>query len=289
MRHRKPRFAHYELTRLSIAELKTLLTTANGNGRTTTSIIPRSIMDKQSLIDYLVQQDCIELVRTNTEQVSYRLSDLQHLYSIKQLRQIMNDAGVFYDRKLVVEKEDMIRIFIASGRLLLLLEEPEPPPPQQPPTVETVHSDDEADDDNNDEHYHQHQHQHHHRGHRESSPSPRRHMHQVMEEVSPAGPPDDSHHGPSPRRGADVVEQPQQPQQECGATPLAPLPPPLPSAPAAQSFMEYLLEQVGTLGTTELAMLHETICQLLEDRNNNGNNSNNSNGENNNHNNHDQR
>jgi hypothetical protein len=263
MRHRKPRFAQYEVNRMSVAELKTL---ARG-GRA----IPRTINDKTSLIEYLVEQDCIELVRNSTvEQVKYRLSELRS-YNIKRLRDVMNDAGVFYDRKEVVEKADMIRIFIASGRLLVL-----PEPQAEPPEVETVHSDDEEENV---------------RIHVVlPSSTPRRHVNQVMEEASFA------ERGENHERQNDddeddemEVDEPRPPRRDADGTrfrrddedisrtaasangnrPTA-APHPLPTAPVApSSLIETMMDQMATLGTTELTMLHETICQLLEDRNNN--------------------
>ena len=45
---------------------------------------------------------------------------------VSELRRVMNDeAGVFFDRNDVVEKQDMINIFVASGRLTVLPEEEE--------------------------------------------------------------------------------------------------------------------------------------------------------------------
>jgi hypothetical protein len=279
MRHRKPRFAQYEVNRMSVAELKTL---ARGRGGRT---IPRTINDKPSLIEYLVEQDCIELVRNSTvEQVKYRLSDLRS-YNIKRLREVMNDAGVFYDRKEVVEKADMIRIFIASGRLLVL-----PEPQAEPPEVETVHSDDE--DDENDVRIHVVM----------PSSTPRRHVNQVMEESSFVERGGNNHERQNDDDDADnemEVDEPRPPRRDADGTRFrrddedisrtaasAPSPAsangnrpraaphPLPTAPversssSASSLIETMMEQVATLGTTELTMLHETICQLLEDRNN---------------------
>jgi hypothetical protein len=278
MRHRKPRFAQYEVNRMSVAELKTLAR-GRGNGRA----IPRTINDKPSLIEYLVEQDCIELVRNSTvEQVKYRLSELRS-YNIKRLRDVMNNAGVFYDRKEVVEKADMIRIFIASGRLLVL-----PEPQAEPPEVETVHSDDEEEGDV--------------RIHVVlPSSTPRRHVNQVMEEASFAerggyherqeddnGEDDDDEmevdEPRPPRRDADGTRfrrddddenisriAPPPPASANGNRPRA-APHPLPTAPVerslSSSLIETMMEQVATLDTPELTMLHETICQLLEDRNN---------------------
>jgi hypothetical protein len=44
---------------------------------------------------------------------------------ISELKRCMADAGVFFDPKYVVEKEDMVQLFIASGRLVVVEEEEE--------------------------------------------------------------------------------------------------------------------------------------------------------------------
>ena len=138
MRCRKPRFAQYELDRLSIAQLKQLLPPSRTN---------RRFAERRDLVECLIQSGAIDVVAT-PEPVQYRLSELRNM-SISRLKRTMSDAGVFFDAKEVVEKSDMIHIFIASGRLQLLDEVPEEEdakPAARPvvngPTVETVHVDD---------------------------------------------------------------------------------------------------------------------------------------------------
>jgi len=106
MKHRKPRYALYELQRLSITELKKLSS--------------RSVMgyEKNELIQLLVDEQRVELV-PSPEPVQYYLSDLKSM-SISALKRTMEDAGVFFRRQDIVEKDDMLVLFQNSGRLELL-------------------------------------------------------------------------------------------------------------------------------------------------------------------------
>ena len=48
--------------------------------------------------------------------VEYRLSDLRKM-RVSELKRVLNKAGVFFDPVNVVEKEDLVQIFLNSGRL----------------------------------------------------------------------------------------------------------------------------------------------------------------------------
>ena len=118
MKERKPRFARHELNRLPVKQLLQLL---RKNNKSATTYQP---VDRQDLIDYLIKSASIEIIAT-PEPVEYSLQDLRAM-TVSQLRRCMNDeAGVFFDPKDVIEKEDMIHIFLLSGRLLVLPEEEE--------------------------------------------------------------------------------------------------------------------------------------------------------------------
>ena len=121
MRLRKPRYAEHELRALTIAELKQLTNTTTSNTNTT---LPAHIKDKASLIDYVIQQDCIDLIPGAEEDFpAYQISALQQM-SVRELKHVMNEgAGVFFDPKEVLEKQDMIHIFVASGRLQVVPED----------------------------------------------------------------------------------------------------------------------------------------------------------------------
>ena len=114
MRNRRPRFAQHELDRLSVKHLLMLL---KQKQRHKTCLIT----DKSDLISYLIESGTIELV-PSPEPVKYTLSQLQSM-TISQLRHAMNEAGVFFDPKDVVEKSDLIRVFVLSGRLDVMMDD----------------------------------------------------------------------------------------------------------------------------------------------------------------------
>jgi hypothetical protein len=108
MKARKPRFARHELDRAPLKTLKEFRLSQTYQA-----------VDRQDLIDYLIKSGSIEVVAT-PEPVEYSLQTLRAM-SVSKLRRCMNEeAGVFFDPKDVVEKEDMIRIFLCSGRLGVL-------------------------------------------------------------------------------------------------------------------------------------------------------------------------
>lgn len=111
MRNRRPRYAKHELERLNIRELKKMLP-ANSRYRP---------LDRDDLINYLISTGVVDLI-ASPEPVCYSLSTLRQMKA-SRLKKCMNEeAGVFFDPKDVVEKEDLIEIFINSGRLDVLPE-----------------------------------------------------------------------------------------------------------------------------------------------------------------------
>jgi hypothetical protein len=107
MKARKPRFARYELERMSIKELVSL-----NRGRSL------GIGEKKDLIQFLIDHERIDLIPT-PEPVEYKMEDLRAM-RVSELKRAMADAGVFFHAKDVVEKSDMISIFVNSGRLNLI-------------------------------------------------------------------------------------------------------------------------------------------------------------------------
>merc|ERR1719401_2468529 len=114
MRHRKPRFRKHELERLSIRYLRELYKSLNID-------LNEPLFEKRELVDKLIRSGKIEMI-ASPEPVEYRISDLRGL-SVGKLRKCMNDNGVFFDSVDIVEKEDMVQIFINSGRVVLLPED----------------------------------------------------------------------------------------------------------------------------------------------------------------------
>ena len=67
------------------------------------------------MIDRLLDSGKMHVI-VAPQPVEYPLSLLRAM-KISELKRCMADAGVFFDPRYVVEKEDMVQLFIASGRL----------------------------------------------------------------------------------------------------------------------------------------------------------------------------
>jgi Ring finger domain len=126
---RKPRFSRHDLQRLTISQLKQLLyqheqKRRQGNvsfpSRNANKVLARFV-DKTELMDYIIECGAIDFVPDSTSRVAHRLSDLRRLRP-SDLRRTMNEAGVYWDSKDVLEKDDLIRTFVQSGRLHVLPE-----------------------------------------------------------------------------------------------------------------------------------------------------------------------
>lgn len=79
---------------------------------------PTSVTEKKDLIQQLIDEERVDLIPV-PEPVTYKLDDLKKM-KVSNLKQAMNNAGVFFYGHDVVEKSDMIRVFRNSGRLLLI-------------------------------------------------------------------------------------------------------------------------------------------------------------------------
>ena len=115
MSKRKQRFRQYELKRMSVRDLKLLASQLNIN-----SIY---ITEKGELIKRIIESGKIDVV-ASAEPVEYKLSDLRSM-GVGKLKKAMSNGGVFFDPVDVVEKEDMVQIFLNSGRLVALPEDDE--------------------------------------------------------------------------------------------------------------------------------------------------------------------
>ena len=104
-----PRFAMQDLKRMSIRDLRDLSSRLG--------VDLSRLVKKQDLIRKLVESGRIDIIG-----VEYPLSLLRGM-GIGELKRCMADAGVFFNPVHVVEKEDMVNIFVNSGRLILLPEE----------------------------------------------------------------------------------------------------------------------------------------------------------------------
>jgi len=110
MKQRKPRFAQYELDRMSIRDLKSYLPASQRRSR--------MFIDKRDLIDYLISQQYVDLISTPPP-VEFPSTAVLRSMGVAKLKRTMNETGVFFDAKDVVEKEDMVQIFLNSGRIYL--------------------------------------------------------------------------------------------------------------------------------------------------------------------------
>ena len=111
MASRRPRYAMHELGRLPARELLELAGRV-GMGRGVAG------MERADLVEALAGCGRVEIIAA-PEPVSHRLADLRAM-GVGRLRRTMEEAGVFFDPVDVVEKEDMVRIFVDSGRLVSL-------------------------------------------------------------------------------------------------------------------------------------------------------------------------
>eukprot|EP00979_Chaetoceros_neogracilis_P001496 scaffold253_cov267-Chaetoceros_neogracile.AAC.29 len=111
MKNRKPRYARYELERMSIKELK--------GACVKLSISMLALREKKDFVDALIASGKIILIAA-PEPVEYQCIEILRSMGVGQLKRAMADAGVFFDGKDVVEKEDMVQIFVSSGRIVLV-------------------------------------------------------------------------------------------------------------------------------------------------------------------------
>jgi len=124
MKHRKPRYHWYELERMSIRELRDLMTGCR------IAVAKGTATEKRDLVELIVKSGRVDIILTPApstkdiahEPVHYQKSHLKQM-GIGALRKLMADHGVYYNPSEVLEKEDMIQIFVNSGRLCLIPED----------------------------------------------------------------------------------------------------------------------------------------------------------------------
>lgn len=113
MRERRPRLRRHELDRMKLCELKDL-----AYERLDLSTHCNALTDKADLIKEIEQSGKVDIIES-PDPVEYRLTDLRSM-RVGALRKEMEEAGVFFSPEDVVEKEDMIQLFVHSGRVALL-------------------------------------------------------------------------------------------------------------------------------------------------------------------------
>ena len=109
---RKPRYARYELERMKVKQLKELCVRLD--------IVPmREIagLERKEFMDVIMKSGKI-IVIAAPDPIEYpNIQGLRDM-GVGKLKRAMNDAGVFFDSRDVVEKEDMVQIFVNSGRIV---------------------------------------------------------------------------------------------------------------------------------------------------------------------------
>jgi len=113
MKLRKPRFAKYELDRLGARDLRGLCDRLG---------IRVNAVEKRELVNAVLNSGKVTVIAA-PEPVEYQCIQILRSMGIKQLKGAMADAGVFFDPRDVVEKEDMVQIFVNSGRIVFLEKE----------------------------------------------------------------------------------------------------------------------------------------------------------------------
>lgn len=113
MAARRPRYRRWELDRMRIPELRALCQKHK---------LPcKDAVDKDDLIRAVVNSPQVDVVACPPP-LEIRLSELRNM-GVGDLKKMMTDGGVSFDPKDVVEKEDVVQIFVNSGRVHLIAEE----------------------------------------------------------------------------------------------------------------------------------------------------------------------
>jgi len=113
MRERRPRLRRHELDRMKLCELKDLACE-----RLDLSTHCDDLTDKAELIQEIESSGQVDIIES-PKPVEYHLTELRAM-RVGVLRKEMEEAGVFFSPDDVVEKEDMVQLFLQSGRVALL-------------------------------------------------------------------------------------------------------------------------------------------------------------------------
>jgi hypothetical protein len=95
---------------MQMKELKSLCIKLN--------VFTLGMMEKKEFVDALIASEKI-IVISAPEPIEYQSVKVLRSMGVGQLKKAMKEAGVFFDSKDVVEKEDMVQIFVNSGRIVL--------------------------------------------------------------------------------------------------------------------------------------------------------------------------
>lgn len=108
----KPRYTRAELEQMPLDDLQALVPDSHSSDNQE----PRT---KSQLMQEILESGKVHLINVPKPCAEYSLKALRSM-TVHQLRKVMNkDAGVFCERS-VTRKEDMIQVFLQSGRLRVL-------------------------------------------------------------------------------------------------------------------------------------------------------------------------
>lgn len=117
----KPRYARHELNRMPYPNLVALI--PNDDDRADAEKKYQGL----DLVNHLIESGVVDLINVPVPVTEYPISTLQKM-SVSQLRKVMNkEAGVYWHSKEISTREQMIDIFLASGRVDILPEPLEDP------------------------------------------------------------------------------------------------------------------------------------------------------------------
>ncbi len=109
MKNRKPRYAQYEIDRMKVKDMVQLCQSVG--------ISLKGITERQEVKNVILNSDKIIII-TAPDPIEYENVSVLRSMGVGKLKRAMEDAGVFFDSKDVVEKEDMVQIFVNSGRIV---------------------------------------------------------------------------------------------------------------------------------------------------------------------------
>ena len=120
MSTRKPRYAPHELQRMKTSDLIDLCQ----NKLRIDDQIRHKGYTKQEVIDLIMNSDKVDIITTPPPMEMKNVRQLREM-GVAKLKRTMKDAGVFFDSRDVIEKQDMVQIFLNSGRVVFEEEEKE--------------------------------------------------------------------------------------------------------------------------------------------------------------------
>jgi len=112
MKCSSPRFSRHQLVRMPFPQLLELIPDERDDADI-------QEMSQVELVEHLIEIGAVDLINIPEPTMQYSMTELRKM-SVFQLRKLMNkEAGVYFEKE-VTKKEEMISVFIQSGRLHIL-------------------------------------------------------------------------------------------------------------------------------------------------------------------------